>query len=61
MELDHDDILDPNLFSCLVDIHFKHPNAVFVYSDFVELYENSEAPFSYPCGYALGYGSYIQQ
>lgn len=61
VELDHDDIISPQLFANLVDINNRIPQAVFVYSDFVELYEHTEHPFAYPEGYALGYGSYAKQ
>jgi O-antigen biosynthesis protein len=61
VELDHDDVIDSRLFEYLVDIHNTIPQAVFVYSDFTELYEHTEAPFAYPEGYGLGYGAYARQ
>lgn len=61
VELDHDDIIVPDLLQWLVAIHNKYPNAEFVYSDFVELYEGTEQPFAYPEGYAFGFGSYARQ
>lgn len=61
VELDHDDILDISLFSHIQKIDEKYPEAVFLYSDFVELHETSEEPFKYDDFFAFGFGSYVRQ
>lgn len=61
VELDHDDIIAPQLLEWIVDIGQKHPLTGFIYSDYVELYENTEDPFRYGDFYACGFGSYVKQ
>lgn len=61
VELDHDDIIVPSLLQWIVEIHTKYPHAEFIYSDCVELYEDTEAPFFYGDFYAFGYGAYVRQ
>lgn len=61
VELDHDDIIIPELFQMIVDIDKKYPDTDFIYSDFIELYEGTEEPFHYGEYFGFGYGSYTKQ
>lgn len=61
LELDHDDIIVPRLFEWISQIHNKHPNAEFIYSDCIELFEGSEEPWAYGEGFSKGYGAYASQ
>ncbi|NBN99133.1 MAG: glycosyltransferase, partial [Flavobacteriia bacterium] len=61
VELDHDDHIDTRLFEWLCKIHNSYSSVQFVYSDFIELSERDETPFSYGHFYGLGYGSYVRQ
>jgi hypothetical protein len=61
VEVDHDDIVDPRLLALIVDVDRKYPDAEFIYSDFVELFEQEEAPFAYAPFFGFGYGSYVCQ
>ena len=58
MELDHDDYITPDAAYWMVEAFQKYPEAKFVYSDCVEIYENHEMAFVYGDGFAFGYGSY---
>ena len=58
MELDHDDYVTPDAAYWMVEAFQKYPEAKFVYSDCVEIYENHEMAFVYPEGFSFGYGSY---
>lgn len=61
VELDHDDIIIPDLFQMIVDIDKKYPEADFVFSDCIELFENTEEPFHYGEYFAFGYGCYYKK
>lgn len=61
VEVDHDDVVDARLLEIVADVDRKHPDAEFMYSDFVELYEDEETPFSYGDFFAFGYGAYVRQ
>jgi len=58
MELDHDDYITPDAAYWMVEAFQKYPEAKFVYSDCVEIYENHEMAFVYGEGFSFGYGSY---
>jgi glycosyltransferase involved in cell wall biosynthesis len=58
VELDHDDELTPNALADIVTAFREHPDAGFVYSDWVELDERTGASLTYPAGWAFGYGRY---
>lgn len=61
VEVDHDDIVDTRLLALIADVDRKYPDAEFVYSDFVELFEQDEVPFAYPPFFGFGYGAYVRQ
>jgi hypothetical protein len=58
VELDHDDELTPNALTDVVEAFRQNPHAGFVYSDWAEVAEDSDAPLSYGDRWAFGYGSY---
>lgn len=58
VELDHDDELTPNALADIVTAFHEHPDAGFVYSDWVELDDGSGVSLTYPDGWAFGYGRY---
>lgn len=57
LELDHDDLLHPQAFQCIIDAADYYPWCGFFYTDCVEVDQNYNCP-KYPEGFALGYGSY---
>ena len=59
LELDHDDEIVPDLLSDACDV-FDDPEVGFVYTDFINLYENGEN-FNYGNYFSLGYGGYYRQ
>lgn len=61
VEFDHDDIIVPQLFQWLLQIDKKYPKAEYVYSDCIELFENTDAPWAYGEHFSMGYGSYARQ
>lgn len=58
VELDHDDIIDDNLFQWCVEAIQKFPDSDFICSNNIELYEKNEEPFSYSDFISYGYNSY---
>src|SRR3989338_297470 len=61
VELDHDDELTENCLDLLAEAYLEYPDAGFYYTDCAELFEFSNAPFSYGEFWGLGYGSYYAQ
>jgi len=61
VELDHDDELTENCLDLLVEAYLEYPDAGFYYTDCAELFEFSNAPFTYGEFWGLGYGSYYAQ
>jgi glycosyltransferase involved in cell wall biosynthesis len=61
VEIDHDDIVDPQLFEWCIEATKKHPDADFICSSCVELYEDNEETFSYGDFTAYGYASYYKK
>ena len=59
LELDHDDEIVSDLLSDACRV-FEDPEVGFVYTDFVNLYENG-ANFQYGDYFSLGYGGYYRQ
>jgi len=57
LELDHDDDIVPSLLQTAVNAFQKYPDAGFVYTDFINLYENGNN-YWYGDFFALGYGGY---
>jgi glycosyltransferase involved in cell wall biosynthesis len=57
MELDHDDYLTNEAAFWMVEAFKRYPDAKFVYSDCVEIFENHEC-ITYGEGFSFGYGSY---
>jgi len=57
LELDHDDEIVPNLFSVTSAAFKAHPDVGFVYTDFINIYENGDN-YWYGDFMALGYGAY---
>jgi glycosyltransferase involved in cell wall biosynthesis len=62
VELDHDDIIPPDLFEqCLKGIE-KYPDADFIFTNCIELYEGEdEKPHAYSDFYGFGYGAYQKE
>ena len=60
LELDHDDEIMPHLLSDAVNIFENDSNIGFVYTDFINMYED-ERPFKYDEPICKGYGSYYKQ
>jgi glycosyltransferase involved in cell wall biosynthesis len=58
VELDHDDEVSPDLTIWVQTVARQYPDAGFMYTDFAEVYEGTEASFSYGDDFAWGYGSY---
>ncbi len=61
VELDHDDIIHPDLFKWCYEAIQKYPDSDFLYSNCIELYEENEDPFNYGEYYGLGYGAYQKE
>jgi glycosyltransferase involved in cell wall biosynthesis len=61
IELDHDDDITPNLFEWILKASKEHPDCGFIYSDFIELFEHNQDPFSYGEMFAFGFGGYFKQ
>ncbi len=61
VEVDHDDVVDVRLLEMIADVDRKYPDAEFIYSDFVELFEEEEHPFAYAPFFGFGYGAYVCQ
>ena len=61
VELDHDDIIDDNLFIWCQRAINQFPDADFIFSDSVELSEINEEPVSYGEFFSFGYGSISYQ
>lgn len=61
IEIDHDDEVTPDLFQTIVDIDRIYPKCGFIYSDFIEIHENSLEPFDYGEQFAFGYGCYHKE
>lgn len=61
VEVDHDDLLHPDLLQWIVDADKKYPDANFFVSDDIELMEDNEAPFTYGDIAGLGYGSNMRR
>ena len=60
VELDHDDIIVPELLGWIVECGLKNPSVGFIYSDFIELFEDG-SPFHYgseTCGF--GFCAYLK-
>jgi glycosyltransferase involved in cell wall biosynthesis len=57
LELDHDDDIVPALLKTAVDAFEKYPDAGFVYTDFINQFENGKNHW-YGDFFALGYGGY---
>lgn len=62
VEVDHDDIIVPELLGWIAQAGLKHPDVGFIYSDCIELFEGNEAPFAYE-GDLVGFGhtAYMKQ
>lgn len=61
VEIDHDDIVDENLFEWCHQATIKYPDANFICSSCVELFEDTEESFAYGDFTAFGYCSYQKQ
>lgn len=61
VELDHDDILNERLFEWCNQAISKHPDADFICTNCIELYEKSEDPFLYGDYYGFGQASYQKE
>lgn len=61
VEVDHDDLLHPRLFEYCREAIKKYPDTDFIFSDCIELYEDSEAPHSYGDFYGFGYCAYQKE
>lgn len=59
LELDHDDEIVPELFALATKV-FEDPEVGFVYTDYMNIYENGD-PFHYGNYFSLGYGGYYRQ
>jgi len=59
LELDHDDEIVPELFALASKV-FEDPAVGFVYTDYMNVYENGN-PFHYGNYFSLGYGGYYRQ
>ena len=57
LELDHDDEITAQLFKVSMEAFEKNPDVGFIYTDFINIYEN-RANFWYGDFFALGYGGY---
>ena len=60
IELDHDDEILPDVLSDAYNVFIKHPNVGFIYSDFINIYENGDN-FNYGNYFGLGYSGYYRQ
>jgi glycosyltransferase involved in cell wall biosynthesis len=58
LELDHDDDIVPELLQWIVNSIRQHPNASFIYSDCIEVYEDNMQDFHYGEFFGMGYGAY---
>ena len=61
VELDHDDDIVPELLEWIVKASKENPDAGFIYSDFTEVFEENNDPFSYGEMFAFGFGGYFKQ
>ena len=61
VEIDHDDIVDSQLFEWCLQAIKETPDADFICSNCVELHENDEEPFSYGDFTAFGYAGYYKK
>ncbi len=61
VELDHDDIIHPKLLEWCAAAICENPDADFLCSSCVELFEDTEKPFNYGDYFAFGYGCYQKQ
>ncbi len=61
VEIDHDDIVDSRLFEWCNEAIAKYPDADFLCSSCVELFEDDEKAFSYSDFTAYGYGYYHKE
>ncbi len=57
IELDHDDELHPQLFEMLLKASSSNPDVGFIYSDGIQIHENTEEPHSFGHYYGLGFGA----
>ena len=60
LELDHDDEIVPELFSVVSNGFKEHPDVGFVYTDFINIYENGDN-YWYGDFFGLGYAAYYCQ
>lgn len=60
LELDHDDEIVPELLQNAYQLFNNDSSIGFIYSDFINVYENGEN-FEYPGNICMGYGSYYMQ
>ena len=60
LELDHDDEILPSTLLDAVNIFEKYTEIGFIYTDFINIYENGNN-FNYGNFYGLGYGGYYNQ
>ena len=61
VELDHDDDLVPQALEWLVQASRDHLDVGFIYSDFIETFEEDLASFFYGESCAFGFGAYVKQ
>lgn len=62
VELDHDDRISPELFQTVVTVAKKYPKCGFIYSDFYQLDEETNASCIFNSGFAaFGYGWYFKE
>jgi glycosyltransferase involved in cell wall biosynthesis len=61
IELDHDDEIVPELFNWIIQASRENPDVGFMYSDFIEVFEENNDPFSYGEMFAFGFGGYFKQ
>ena len=61
IELDHDDDIVPELFGWIVKASKENTDVGFIYSDFIEVFEENNDPFSYGEMFAFGFGGYFKQ
>jgi len=59
LELDHDDEIVPELLSYATKV-FEDPEVGFIYTDFINIYENGDH-FQYGNYFSLGYGGYYRE